>query len=183
MDSDSIKERCLANMWLFFSENLAIEALYNILTQPPMSPFRGAFLDQVMPDGKEDLGEISVRLNTNHEGKAVSLEIHTEKQVIFIEPKFFGSTQECIADRTAILRKENPFVERRILCILTAMNRQGEIEEANKSEVATDNAVEVRSLHWANILGVFAKLRRNPQGQRRKMTKLLSLRRLPETSA
>jgi hypothetical protein len=37
MDRDSIKERCLANMWLFFSEDLALEALHNILTQTPMS--------------------------------------------------------------------------------------------------------------------------------------------------
>ena len=142
-------------MWLFFSENLALEALYNIFTQPNTSPFREAFLDQLIPDGKEDLGDFSVRLNTDHDGKVVSFDIHTEKQVIFIVPKFFGSAQECSADKTAILRKEYPLFEQRILCILTVMDRQAEIEEANKCEVATDNAVEVRSLRWSEILGVF----------------------------
>jgi hypothetical protein len=169
MGSDGIKERFMTNMWLLLSEGLAIEALYNILTKPTMSPFRKAFLDQIMPDCKEDFGDFSVRLNSDHNGKATSLEIIREKQVIFIEPRFFGSAQECIADRTAILRKEYPFVERRILCILTVIDRQGEIEKANKSEVATDNAVEVRSLCWSEILGVFAKLRRESQQSTEKM--------------
>jgi len=163
MDSDSIKERCLANMWLFFSENLAIEALYNILTQPPMRPFRKAFLDQIMPGCAKDFGDFSVRLNTDHNGKATSLEILAEKQVIFIEPKFFRSAQECIADRTAILKKEYPFAERRTLCILTVRDRQTEIEEANKREATADYPVEACSLRWAEILGVFARLRRESQ--------------------
>lgn len=147
-------------MWLFFSESLAIEALYSIFTQSTLSPFREAFLDQLIPDDKEGFGDNSVRLNTDNDGKAVSLVIHTEKQVIFIEPKFFGSAQELIADKTAILRKEYPFFDRRILCILTVIDRQAEIKETNKSSIATDYAVEVRSLRWAEILGIFAKLRR-----------------------
>jgi len=160
MDSEGIKERCLANMWLFFSQNLAIEALYSILTQPPMSPFREAFLVQLMPDYKENLGDISVRLKTDHNGRATSIEILAEKQVVFIEPKFFGSAEDCISNRTALLKKEYPFFERRTLCILTVMDIQAEIEKAKKRETTTDYPVEVCSLRWAEILGVFAKLRR-----------------------
>jgi hypothetical protein len=169
VDNEGIKEQYLANMWLFFSENLAIEALYSILTRPTMGFFREAFLDLVLPGSKETFGDLSFRLNTGHDGKAVSLEIHTEKQAIFIEPKFFGSAQDCITSRTEILRKEYPLLERRILCILTATDRRDEVEEANKSEVATDNAVEVRPLRWSEILGVFAKLRRDSQQSTEKM--------------
>jgi len=150
-------------MWLFFSENLALEALYNIFTQPNTSPFREAFLDHLIPDSREDLGEFSVKLNTDNDGKAASLEIHTERQVIFIETKFFGLAQKLIADRTKVLRKEYPLLDRRILCILTAMDRKAEVEEANKTNVATKYPIEIRSLRWSHILGVFAKLRREAE--------------------
>jgi hypothetical protein len=165
MDSDGIKERCLANMWLFFSENLAIQALYNILTQPPMSPFRKAFLDQLTMDYKEDFGDFSVKLNTDHAGKATSLEIFAEKQVVFIEPRFYGSAEDCITSRTALLRKEYTLFEHRIFCILTMINRQGEVEKANKREATAEHPVEVCSLRWAEILAVFAKLRREAEQQ------------------
>ena len=150
-------------MWHFFSENLAMEALYNIFMQPPTGPFREAFLDHLMPDSKEDLNDYSVRLNTDNDGKAVSLEIQTERQVIFIEPKFFGSAQKLIADRTKVLRKEYPLLDRRILCILTVTDRQAEIKEANRLNVGTKYPVEVHSLQWINILGVFAKRRREQE--------------------
>jgi hypothetical protein len=150
-------------MWLFFSENLAIEALYNILTQPLMRPFRKAFLDQIMLGCAKDFGDFSVRLNTDHNGKATSLEILAERQAIFIVPKFFGSAQKLIADRTKVLRKEYPVLERRTLCILTVMDRQAEVEEAKKREAPAEHPVEVCSLRWVETLGVFTKLRRESQ--------------------
>jgi|WetSurMetagenome_2_1015567.scaffolds.fasta_scaffold17399_2 hypothetical protein len=163
MDSEGIKERFMTNIWLLFSEGLATEALYNILTRPTMGLFRKAFLDLLLTDVEEGFDDYSVRINADHGGTAVSLEIHTEKQVIFIEPKFFGSAEDCISSRTAILRKEYPFFEERILCILSMIDRQGEVEKANKSEVDADYAVEFRSLLWSHILGVFARVRREPQ--------------------
>ncbi len=163
MSSDGIKERCLANMWLFFSESLAVEALYNIFSKPTMSPFRKTFMNKLIPGGREDFDNYSVRLNTDHDGKAVSLEIHIENKVIFIESKFFGSAQGWITSRTATLREKYSLHERRILCILTVMDRHAEVEEANKYEVDTDYPVEVRSLRWAEILGAFAKLRRDSE--------------------
>lgn len=150
-------------MWLFFSENLAVEALYNILTQPSMSPFRKAFLGQFTMDYKEDFGDFSVRLNTDHNGKATSLEVLAEKQVVFIEPKFFGPAQDCIASRAALLKKQYPLFERRTLCILTVIDRQAEVEEANKREATAEYPVEVCSLRWVETLGVFTKLRREQE--------------------
>ena len=163
MDSDGIKERFMSNMWLLFSEGLATEALYNICTRPTMGLFRKAFLDLLLPDAEEGFDDYSVRINTDHSGTVVSLEIQAEKQVIFIEPKFFGSAQELIADRTAVLKKQYPLLERRILCFLTVMDRQAEIEEANKLNVGAKYPVEVRFLRWAEILGIFAKLRRESE--------------------
>jgi hypothetical protein len=179
MDSEGIKERFMTNMWLLFSERLATEALYNICTQPTMSNFREAFLGILLPDTKEGLGDFSVRLNADHGGIMVSLEIQTGKQVIFIEPRFFAPAQDCVSSRTALLRKEYAFLEERTLCILTIMDRGGEIEETNRSEVAPNNAVEVRCLLWPQILGVFARARRVRQRPtKEKGTAFLSLRGL-----
>lgn len=163
MGSDGIKERFMTNMWLLLSEGLAIEALYNILTKPTLSPFRKAFLDQLMPDCKEDFGDFSVRRNTDHNGKATSLEILAGKRVIFIESKFYGSAEDCITNRTALLKKEYLLFEHRILCILTMIDRQGEVEKANKTNGASDVAVEVRHLLWSKVLAAFVEARRGSE--------------------
>jgi hypothetical protein len=163
MDSEGIKERFMTNMWLLFSEKLATEALYNILTRPTMGLFRKAFFDLLLQDTEEGFDNYSVRINADHDGTAVSLEIHIEKQVIFIEPKFFGSAQDCIANRTAILRKDYPLFDQRILCILSMIDRQGEVEKANTTGGASDVAVEIRYLLWAKVLAAFVEARKGSE--------------------
>ena len=163
MDSEGIKERFMTNMWLLFSEGLATEALYNICTRPTMGLFRKAFLDLLLPDTEEGFDDYSVRINADHDGTVVSLEIHAEKQVIFIEPKFFGSAEDCISSRTAILRKEYPLFDQRILCILSMIDRQGEIEKANTTGGASDVAVEIRYLLWAEVLAAFVEARKGSE--------------------
>lgn len=163
MDSEGIKERFMTNMWLLFSEGLATEALYNICTRPTMGLFRKAFLDLLLPDAEEGFDDYSVRINADHGGTVVSLEIQAEKQVIFIEPKFFGSAEDCISSRTAILRKEYPLFDQRILCILATIDRQGEAEKANMIGGNSDVAVEVRYLPWAKVLAAFVEARKGSE--------------------
>lgn len=153
----------MTNMWLLFSEGLATEALYNICTRPTMNLFRKAFLDLLLPGTEVDIDNFSVRINIDHDGTKVSLELRNERRVIFIEPKFYGSAEECVASMVGILRKEYPLVDKKMLCILGMVDRQGEVAQTNKAIGVSGVAIEVHYLLWPQILGNFARVRRGSQ--------------------
>ena len=107
MDSEGIKERFMTNMWLLFSEGLATEALYNICTRPTMGLFRKAFLDLLLPDTEEGIDDFSVRINIDHDGTEVSLEIQQRKTGDFHRAKIFWISRR-------LYFKQNSNTEKRI---------------------------------------------------------------------
>jgi hypothetical protein len=68
MDSEGVKERFVTSTWLLFSETLAMEALYNILTRPTTDLLRNTFLGLLFPDNKGMPDGFSVRMTAEHGG-------------------------------------------------------------------------------------------------------------------